>query len=154
MAQLFCSFSAQKFSHQQRRKIMFNGFPSFNSVVAKRWGCGRGMKLDSRGMFHNSSSVYLCMVMSAFSRRQTVFPVTTAVFSSSCLFLVLRSSVCCYFSARNIVLSSLYRLLPASILQGCCPPQNCTTAQYFRQPFPKHGRNVFTLLCSCSAKNV
>ena len=27
-----------------------------------------------------------------------------------------------------------------------CQPQNCTMAQYFSQPFPKPGRNVFTLL--------
>ena len=28
-----------------------------------------------------------------------------------------------------------------------CPPQNITMAQYFSQPFPKPGRNVFTILC-------
>ena len=27
-----------------------------------------------------------------------------------------------------------------------CPPQNCKMAQYFGQPFPKPGRNVFTVL--------
>ena len=27
-----------------------------------------------------------------------------------------------------------------------CPPQNCKMAQYFSQPFPKPGRNVFTQL--------
>ena len=25
-----------------------------------------------------------------------------------------------------------------------CPPQKCTMAQYFSQPFPKHSRDVFT----------
>ena len=34
----------------------------------------------------------------------------------------------------------------------CCPPQNCTVAQYFSQPFPKPGRNVFTLLCTMPNK--
>ena len=29
-----------------------------------------------------------------------------------------------------------------------CHPQKCTMAQYFSQPFPKPGRNVFTLLCT------
>ena len=28
-----------------------------------------------------------------------------------------------------------------------CSFQNCTMKQYFSQPFPKPGRNVFTLLC-------
>ena len=28
-----------------------------------------------------------------------------------------------------------------------CQPPKCTMAQYFSQPFPKPGRNVFTLLC-------
>ena len=32
-----------------------------------------------------------------------------------------------------------------------CPPKNYTMEQYFSQPFPKPGRNVFTILCSITA---
>ena len=31
-----------------------------------------------------------------------------------------------------------------------CPSKKCNRAQYFSQPFPKPGRNVFTLRCRYS----
>ena len=40
----------------------------------------------------------------------------------------------------------LLRFKKHSFYMFHCQPRNCTMAQYFSQPFPKPGRNVFTLL--------
>ena len=119
--QLFCSFGSENVGIIRAEKSKFIG-------VTAGLLCG---SLIPDECFIMSGPLSLFMQCQLAGKGNGFSPDHSSTLSSSCLCLVLRSvrpSVCCYFSAPNITLPSLYvppamlpaSLPPSSILSGGC----------------------------------